>query len=386
MRRIAALLLVICLATTAHAADTLTIGFLATMTGPGGVTGAKTRDGLQLAIDLAGGKLGGLPTNLIVADDQANPEIARQLAEKFILQDKADIIVAGGFSNILLAIARPVMQTGTILLSVNGGPSELAGKDCNPLYFNTSWVSDTYAEAAGAWLQRKGVQSVYAIAPNYTAGREILAGFARTYKGHILASKLTPMSQMDFSAEFADIRAAHPGAIFAFYPGGLGIQFIKQYAASGLAPAIPLTTVHTIDNTSLPALGDAAIGQEFTTFWGADLDVPANRRFVAAFRAKYGSIPSEYSAQSFDAGELLDSAIRAVHGNMADRPAFLAALAAANFQSVRGHFRFANDHYPIQDYYLASVQRDANGQPELVLGEKILTDAANAYTEACKLP
>jgi branched-chain amino acid transport system substrate-binding protein len=385
MKKYLATVLLACCVTTAQAADSFTIGFIATMTGSGGVTGSKTRDGLQLAINVNQGKLGGLPTRLLVEDDQGKPDVARQIVEKFTLSDKVDVIVAGGFSNILLAIARPVTEAGTILISANGGPSQLAGKDCSPLFFNTSWQSDTYAEAAGAYLQKQGIQNVYMLAPNYSAGRDVMTGFRRTYSGKVAGEKLTPMNQLDFSAELAEVRSLKPGALFAFYPGGLGIQFIKQFAASGLNQTVTLYTAHTIDNTTLPAVGTAAIGQVFTTFWGADLDVPANHRFVDAFRAKYGMVPSEYSAQAYDAGMLLDSAIRAVHGKTEDKNAFLAAIGRADFQSVRGDFRFANDHFPRQDYYLAKVVRGADGQPELKLGEVVLPDYANAYAAECPM-
>lgn len=361
-----------------------TIGFIATMTGAGGVTGQKTRDGLQLAIDQKGGRLGGLPTRLLVEDDQDKPDIARQIAEKFMLSDKVDVIVAGGFSNILLAIAAPVTSAGTLLISANGGPSLLAGKGCSPWFFNTSWQSDTYAEAAGAWLQSKGVGRVYMLAPNYTAGRDVMTGFRRTYHGTIVGEKLTEMKQLDFAAEFAEVRAARPDALFAFYPGGLGIQFIKQFAQSGLGATLPLYTAHTIDGTTLRAVGAAAVGQLFTTFWGADLDTAANRAFVAAWRAKFGDEPTEYSAQSYDAGLLLDGAIRAVHGDIANRVALRDAVARADFASVRGDFAFARDHFPIENYYIARVEKGADGQPVMRLGEMVLHDYANAYDAECK--
>ena len=370
----------------ARAEPGLTIGFIATMTGAGGVTGQKTRDGLQLAIDQAGGRLGGLPTRLIVEDDQDKPDIARQIVEKFMLSDKVDVIVAGGFSNILLAIAAPVTRAGMLLISANGGPSLLAGKDCSPWFFNTSWQSDTYAEAAGAWLQSHHVASVYMLAPNYTAGRDVMTGFARTYRGTIVGQKLTEMKQIDFAAEFAEVRAAHPQALFAFYPGGLGIQFIKQFAQSGLGTSVPLTTAHTIDGTTVRAVGAAAIGQSFTTFWGTELDNAANRAFVAAWRAKFGDDPTEYSAQSYDAGRLLDGAIRALHGNIADRAALRDAIARADFASVRGDFAFANDHFPIENYYIARVEKSADGQPVMRLGEMVLHQYSNAYASQCPLP
>ncbi len=361
------------------------IGFLATMSGQGGVTGPKTRDGLQMAIDLNGGKLGGLPTRVIIEDDQEKPEIARQAAEKFLLSDKVDVVIAAGFSNMLLAIAPMVTRANTILISANGGPSQLAGKDCSPWYFNTSWQTDTYAEAAGAYLQQQGVKTVYMLAPNYAAGRDVMTGFRRTYKGEIVGAKLTPMAQLDYSAELAELRAARPGALFAFYPGGLAIQFIKQFAQSGLADTIPLTTAHTLDSTALQAIGPAAIGQVYTSFWGAELDNPANKKFVTAWKAKYGVEPSEFSTQAYEAGLLLDGAIRELGGDISNKEKFRQAVEHANFDSVRGHFRFANDHYPIQNHYLIRVVKGETGQAELKLGEVVLHDYANSYTAECPL-
>ena len=381
---LAALLLAPALA-AAEPQERVRIGFLATMTGAGGVTGAKTRDGLALAIEQLGGRLGDVPATLIVEDDQEKPDVARQIAEKFMLADKVDVIVAGGFSNILLAIAKPVTQAGMVLVSANGGPSQLAGKECSPWFFNTSWQSDTYAEAAGAYMQKQGIQNVYMLAPNYSAGRDVFTGFQRTYHGTVIGQKLTPMNQLDFSAELAEVRAMKPGALFAFYPGGLGIQFIKQFAQSGLGETVTLYTAHTIDNTTLPAVGQAAIGQVFTTFWGADLDVPANRRFVAAYRAKFGTDPSEYTAQAYDAGLLLDAAIRARGGDLTDRAAFRDAIATAKFASVRGNFHFANDHFPIQDHYLARVERGPDGQPAMHLDGIVLPDYGNSYAAECPL-
>jgi branched-chain amino acid transport system substrate-binding protein len=372
-------------ASPAWAADKITIGFVATLSGPGAVSGIPVRDGLQIALDELGGKLGGVPASLLVEDDQQKPEIGRQIAEKFMLSDKADVIIAGGYSNVLLALYGPVVKSGTVLISANPGPSQIAGKECSPYFFSTSWQGDNFAEAMGAHLQEQGVQEAYLMAPNYAAGHDVLTGFKRTFKGKIVGETYTPLAQLDFAAELAEVRASNTHALFVFYPGGLGIQFIKQWAQSGLGSKVTLTTAYTIDNTTLPAIGESALGQQLAAFWNTDMKNPANEKFVAEYRARFHADPSGYAAQGYDAGKLLDSAVRAVGGKIEDKPAFLAAMAKADFASVRGKFAFANDHFPIQDFYLGQVVRGSDGQPTIKLGDVVLKQYSNAYTESCPM-
>lgn len=373
------------LAAPAGAADKITIGFISTLTGPGGLTGLKTREGMRLGIEVLGGKIGGLPVDFLSEDDQQKPEIGRQIAEKYLLQDHADVVVAGGFSNVFLAIEGVVARAQVPVISVNAGPSALAGKDCSPYFFSTSWQGDNYAEAMGTALAKRGVKNPYLMAPNYVAGRDVLTGFKRTFTGPLAGEAYTPLSQLDFSAELASLRAANPGAVFAFYPGGLGLQFLKQWAQSGLGEKIPLYTAYTLDVTSMAAVGEAALGTELTSFWSADLDNPANRKFVAAYRKMYDGPPMEYAAQAYDAIMLLDAAVRAINGRIEDKPAFLAAIRHAKFDSVRGNFHFANDGFPTQDFYLEKIERGADGKPTMKLEGKVLSDYSNAYTKECPL-
>lgn len=385
MRVITNLLLALLLTAPAQAADKITIGFISTLTGPGGLTGLKTRDGMRLGIAVLDGKIGGLPVTFLSEDDQQKPEIGRQIAEKYLLQDHADVVIAGGFSNVFLAIEGEVARAHVPVFSVNAGPSALAGKDCSPYMFNTSWQGDNYAEAMGAALTQRGVKRPYLLAPNYVAGRDVLTGFKRYFTGPLAGETYTPLSQLDFSAELAEVRAANPGALFVFYPGGLGLQFLKQWAQSGLGEKIPLYTSYTLDVTAMPAVGEAAMGSELTSFWNASLDNPANRKFVAAYRKMFDGPPMEYAAQAYDAVMLLDAAVRSIGGHIEDKPAFLNAIAHAKFDSVRGNFHFANDHFPTQDFYLEKVVRDADGKPTIKLEEKVLADHSNAYTTECRM-
>ena len=380
-----ALALVAACAAPAKAADKIKIGYATTLSGPLGAVGAMARDGFNLALDHLGGKLGGLPVELLVEDDQMKPDVARQIVDKFIESNKVDVVTGTLASNVMMSIYAPVIKSGAILVSPNAGPSPIAGEQCSPRFFSTSWQGDNYAEAMGAYLQNKGVDNVYLMAPNYQAGKDVLAGFKRFYKGKLAGEVYTALEQMDFAAELAQLRAAKPAAVFAFYPGGLGIQFVRQYAQAGLKESAPLYSSYTIDNGTLPGMGDSALGVVTSTFWNAGVDNPVNRRFVADYRAKYHTEPAEYSVQAYDDALLIDSGVRGVGGKIEDRDAFAAAMSKADFKSPRGNFRFNTNHFPIQDFYMAKVVADSAGKPFIQLGDVAMRDHGDAYAEKCKM-
>jgi branched-chain amino acid transport system substrate-binding protein len=369
----------------AGAADHITLGFMTTLSGPNAIIGTEIRDGMQLGMDQLGGKIGGLPAKVIVEDDQQKADVARQLADKFVKSDKVDAAIGFGFSNLMLAVYGPLTESKTITISSNPGPSQIAGKECSPYFFSTSWQGDSWSEAMGGYLQKKGVQNLYLIAPNYAAGKDVINGLKRFYKGSVAGETYTPLTQLDFSAEIAQIKAANPTAVFAFFPGALGIQFVKQYSQAGLKDRFPLYTSYTIDNTTLPAIGDDAVGLITTTFWTPDLDNPENKKFVAGFEAKYKRTPAEYAAQAYDTIMLLDGAVRDIGGKIEDKEAFLAALKKADFKSVRGNFHFNNNHFPIQDYYQGRIVKGADGKPQIKVEDVALKDHGDAYAAACPM-
>lgn len=367
------------------AAEKIKVGYMSTLSGGAALFGTQMRNGFMLGLEHVGGKLGGLPTEVIVEDDQFKPDVGRQIADKFIESDKVDVIAGVPASNVMMALYAPVIKSGTILISSNSGPSPIAGEQCSSHFFSTSWQGDNFAEAMGANLQKLGLQNVYLIAPNYQAGKDVLAGFKRYFKGSIAGEVYTALSQVDYAAELAQLRAAKPSAVFAFFPGALGVQFVQQYSQAGLKGQAPLYTSYTIDNTTLPGMGDSALDIVTTTFWNAGIDNPVNKKFVADYRAKFNSEPAEYAVQAYDTALLLDSGVRGVNGKIEDRDAFAAALAKADFKSPRGNFRYNNNHFPIQDFYAAKIVRGASGKPEVQLGEVVLRDHHDAYAEKCPL-
>jgi branched-chain amino acid transport system substrate-binding protein len=374
------------MAAPALAADSVKIGFLSTLSGPGSGLGIDIRDGFNLAVKHGGGKLGGLAAEVVIADDQQNPEIARQTAERLLKKDKVDFMTGIVFSNVMLAVGSTVFKEKTYYVSANAGPSQYAGEQCNPYFFNVAWQNDNLHEAVGKTVQEKGFKRVALLAPNYPAGKDALAGFKRFYKGEVVLENYTALNQLDYGSELSKMRAASPDAVYIFLPGGLGINFIKQFVGAGLSKDMTLFGPgFSADEDVIRAVGEPMLGLFNSSHWAHDLDNAANRKFVADFQKEYGRLPSLYASQGYDAARLIDSAVLGVKGNLADKAGIRKALEAAKFQSVRGAFRFNSNHYPVQDYYLRVVTRDAMGRVTNRTLGTVLKNHADAYAGSCKM-
>ena len=340
---------------------TIKIGFISSFSGPAAAIGNDMRNSFELALDHHGRKLGGLPVEVIYEDDQIKPEVGVQKTQKLIESDKVDFIVGYIWSNVLLASLKPIVDSKTFLVITNAGASQVAGELCSPYVFSTSWNNDQTPQAVGLYMNQKGVKSAFLIGPNYAAGKDMLEGVKATFKGQIVGQELTRWpDQLDFSAELSKARAAKPDAIFAFYPGGAGIQFVTQYAQSGLKGQIPLYTAFTIDELSLPRMKDLAVGIPGAQEWVNDLPNEANKKFVADYKAKYKASPSFYGAQTYDALALLESAVVAVKGDLTKKDEMRKEMEKANFKSVRGNFKFGPNHIPIQNFYLQDVVKQGD--------------------------
>ena len=374
------------LSSTAFAADPVKIGFLSTFSGPSGQLGQELLDGFNLALEQNGKTIGGRPVEVIQGDDQAKPDVGRQVADKMIERDKVQILTGVNFSNVMLAIAKPVLDSGAFIVSNNAGPSQFAGAQCNPHFFVASFQNDTAPEAMGVLLQKRGVKKMYLLAPNYPAGKDFLAGFKRFYKGEIVGETYTTFGQLDYAAEIAQVRAANPDGVFFFYPGGMGINFVKQYDQAGMKKSAPLYgPSFSLDQTVLPAIGDASVGAFASAFWAETFDNPQSRKFVADFEAKYNRLPSPNAAAAYDTARIIDAAAKSIGGKIEDKAAFQKALETVKFESLRGNFRFNTNHYPVQDFYLTEIVKDAKGRPVMAMREKIDSDHQDAYVGQCKM-
>ena len=381
------LILGVALAVVAQAASaqSVKVGVMLTLSGPAAVLGQHARDGFQLGLKHLGGKLGGLATEIIVVDDELKPDVGVQKVQALIERDKVDIVVGVVFSNVLMAISKPVFDSQTILLSPNAGPSPLAGKGCSPLFFSTAWQNDQNHEVMGKHAQDAGYRKVVLIAPNYQAGKDAMAGFKRHYKSEVVEEIFNQVNQLDFTAEIARIAARKPDAVFAFEPGGMGVNFVKQYAQAGLAGKIPFLSAFTVDETTLPATQEAAVGLLSGAQWAPSLDNPVSKKFVADFEVAYGRVPALYASQGYDAALLIDAAIRAAGGRVKDKAALRAGFRSAKFASVRGNFRLNNNGFPIQDFYVVKAVKRADGKYATEIVKKVFDDQGDAYAKDCPL-
>lgn len=370
-----------------HAADKVKVGMLSTLSGPGAGLGVDIRDGFNLALKHAGGKLGGLPAEVIVADDQGKPDAAKQTADRLVKQEKVDFMTGVVFSNVMLAVGKPIFDSKTFYISANAGPSQLAGAQCNPYFFNVAWQNDNLHEAVGKTVQDKGFKKVALLAPNYPAGKDALAGFKRYFKGQIASEAYTPLNQLDYGAELSKMRASGADAVYIFLPGGLGINFIKQFVGAGLSKDMTLFGPgFSADEDVIRAVGEPMLGMFNSSQWAHDMQNPVNKRFVADFQKDYGRLPTLYASQGYDAARLMDAAVRDVKGNLSDKAALRKAILAARFESVRGAFKFNSNGYPIQDYYLRVITRDAQGRVTNRTLGTVFKDHADAYVGECKMP
>lgn len=361
-----------------------TIGLMAPLSGPQAIVGQDQVDGFMLAVEQLGGKLGGQPATVLKEDDQLKPEIGSQIVRKFIDKDKVDAIVGLSFSNVLMASLPRIAESGTVAITTNAGPSPLAGAGCKANVFSTAWQNDGAAEAMGKFAQDRGIKKVYLMAPNYQAGKDMLTGFKRYFKGQIADEVYTQVNQPDYSAELAQLQSAAPDAVFVFYPGGMGVNFIKQMSQAGLMAKIPLYSVFTVDGTTLPGLRDAAIGSISGAMWDAALDTPENKKFVAEFERKYKRSPSAYAATAYDAANILNIALG--RSKAGDPKALAVAVKAAGseFKSVRGTFAFNNNNMPVQNYYAFETVKSGSN----VIGKLVATPLVkqpDAYHAQCAL-
>ncbi|XUM19982.1 ABC transporter substrate-binding protein [Bradyrhizobium oligotrophicum S58] len=371
------------LAQPALAADKIKIGVIVTLSGPAAALGGQVRDGFNLAIKDLGGKMGGKDVEVVVADDELKPDAAITKVKGLLERDKVDFVVGPIFSNMLQAIHRPVTENKTFLISPNAGPSSYAGKECSPYFYVTSYQNDQVHAVLGKVAQDRGYKKMYLLVPNYQAGRDSVAGFKLDYKGEIVEESYVPLNTLDFQPELSKISSQKPDAVFTFMPGGMGVNLVKQFKQAGLADTIPVLSAFTVDESTLPAQQDAAVGMFGGANWAPNFDNPQSKKFVAGYEAAYNSVPGTYAMQAYDAALLIDSAVKAVGGDLADKDKVAAALKKADFVSLRGNFKFNTNGYPIQDFYLTKVAKRPDGKFQTEIVQKVFENYADRYAKDC---
>jgi branched-chain amino acid transport system substrate-binding protein len=365
----------------AIAQEKLRIGVIVTLSGPAAALGAQVRDGFALGVKDLGGKMGGREVEIVAVDDELKPDAAVTKVKGLLEREKVDFVVGPIFSNILQAIHKPVTDTKTFLISPNAGPSSYAGKNCSPFFYVTSYQNDQVHAILGKVAQDRGYKRMYLLVPNYQAGRDSVAGFKLDYKGEIAEETYMPLNTLDFQVELSKMASSKPDALFTFMPGGMGVTLVKQFSQAGLK--IPVLSAFTVDESTLPAQQDAAVGMFGGANWAPNLDNPQSKKFVAAYEAAYNIVPGTYAMQGYDTALLIDSAVKALKGDVSNKDAVSAALKKADFTSLRGNFKFNVNGYPIQDFYLTKVAKRPDGKFQTEIVEKVFENNGDRYASEC---
>jgi len=364
----------------------LKIGFISAQSGPLNVLGLEQKRGFEIAMDHLGGKFGQTPVEVVMADSKGNPSATVQEISRLIDKEKVDLIVGLSASNELVAGVKPIVDAKIFFIGMNGGVAINAGEQCNPYYFNASFQNAQLTTGMGAFMTKQGVKKLYLIGADFEAGYEHTDAAKTGFKGEIVAQQFTPLTQLDFAADIAKIRASGADGVFAFYPGGLGIAFMRQWAQAGLAGKIPVfSNIALTEPTAFQAQGKSVLGTYVSAVYFAGIDNPVNKRFVQDFKTKFGRDPASYAGLAYDAMMLVDSAVKEVKGNVKDQAAFRAALKKANFQSVRGSFAFSSNNHPIQNTYLTVVDERSDGSLFLKATAVIAEKAADSFVSKCPL-
>jgi branched-chain amino acid transport system substrate-binding protein len=377
-------LAITCQAVTAQEVEELKIGMLATLSGPAAIYGEQMRDGFMLAVEQSNGALGGLPTNVIVVDDKLDPDYAVEQATKLIEENGVDLIVGVNFSKVMLAVHDPIVRSKTLFIGTHSGPAPIAGRSCSRYFFSTASQDDQVHETMGRYASLKGYHDVVTIAPDYEAARDAVSAFRRHFKGQIARELFPKLGQTDFSEEFKQIEEIEPDAIYAFMPGGMGVELVKQFHTSGLKGIVPFLSSETVNAITLPYTAEMAEGLFSASHWAPNLDNPSNKRFVREFSRAYNYEPSVYAAQGYDAAKLIHFALE-LTGGIKDQEALISAISAAPFESVRGDFRFNSNQFPIQDFYLVEGVRRTSKLYEMEAVARVFDDVGDAYAGSCRM-
>jgi len=385
VKRLGAALVSLFVASAVHAApaDKVKIGFLSTLSGPQADLGQRHLEGFRLGLEMNGGKLGGIPADVEVADDKLNPEVAVQAVRKLLDSDQVNFVTGVVFSNVTMAVYKPVVDKQTFFINSFSGPSPLSGELCTPFFFGSGVQNDSTYEAAGKYVAEKTkVDHVFIMAPNYQGGKDAVSGFKRYYKRGIAGEIYTRLGQPDYSAELAQIRAAKPDAVYFFYPGSMGITFVRQFHAANLG--IPMYSGFSVEETTIHAMGDAAAGAYSSAVYNDDLKNPQNQAFVKAYTARYKRRPDIYTALGYDVVQVLDRAVASVKGDLARKEEIRSALRKASFDLVRGPMRFNTNQFPIQNFYLVQAVKGEDGMRMQYVGD-IFTPHSDAYASQCPM-
>jgi branched-chain amino acid transport system substrate-binding protein len=336
--------------------------------------GLDMKRGWDLFVDSHGGKLGDYQVETVVADEGESPQTGVPAVQKLLQKDQVDILVGVVSSAVALGSQDAIKESKKLLLVGNAGAGAITGTARTPYIWRTSFTNAQISSVMGQHLAKAGLGGpVYLLAPDYAAGAEVLAGFRKTFEaggGKIAGAARTPFGKtQDYQPFLAPIRRSGAKAVFCFFSGGEAVTFVKQYAQFGLSAEVPLYgSGFLTEGSVLEGQRDAALGVHTTLHYSTELDLPANREFISAFRARYRATPPCFSVQTWDAANVLDRALASATALDGDSVAKALGSVGTIDDSPRGPWSF-DGQSPKQKIYLRKVEKRDGGYVNTVVAD-----------------
>jgi branched-chain amino acid transport system substrate-binding protein len=358
------------------------VGLMLPYTGTFAQLGVAIENGVRMAINEKGGKLGGREIEWFKVDDESEPAKGVENATRLVQRDKVDVLIGTVHSGVQMGIQKVVRESGTLCLIPNAGIHAATRSLCAPNVFRTSFTNSQPTLALGKVMVDRGHKKAVWITWKYAAGDEAFEGFKESYTkagGTIVKELGLPFPNVEFQALLTEIASLKPDAVCCFFAGGGAAKFIKDYAAAGLKGKIPLYGSGFLTEGVLDAAGPAADGILTTLHYSDSLDTPRNKQFRLAYAKEFRMQPDVYAVQGYDSGQLLSLGAAAVKGDLNNKKVLYHAMESATIDSPRGKWTMSKSHNPVQDMYLRVVENREN---------KVIGIAAKALADSgagCKM-
>src|SRR5574341_146753 len=266
------------------------IGLVLPYTGVYAVLGESITQAMELVFARENWTVAGRKIEMIKEDDEMKPPVGIRKTEKLIDSDRVDILTGTVHSGILMGMRDKVHNSKTILIVSNAGADDISRSRCSRWIFRTSFSNWQPNQPMGGWVAKNVSKDVFQIAPNYQAGKDMMAAFRETFLpagGKVIAEDYPKLGETDYAPYLTKIKNSGAKAVFAFFSGTDAVNFVKQ------------------------------------------------------FREKFGGkMPDGCAVQGYDTAEVIIRALKAVNGNTQDKGKLVAAIAKVEFDSPRGRFRF----------------------------------------------
>jgi branched-chain amino acid transport system substrate-binding protein len=351
----------------------LKIGNLTTLSGPSAALPIDVYRGFVTYVKSRGGRLGGRKIEFVSADDQQNPAVAIQQAQRLVNEEHVDLIEGIFFTNVLLGVRDTLDSLKIPTVVANAAANAITRDRRSPYIFRTSYTNYMLGAALAAWAAAHLPKPIVTTAANYGAGQESSSSFRAFYThnsgqldGDTIFSQFP--SQADYQPIISQIQGRKPGAVWCFPAGGTeSIKFVKAYRQFGLGNVPLIGNNNLTDPQSIvDALGSDGVGIRTSATWTPQVANAENKRFVAAFQKFFGGSPSAFAELGYKAAQFLDLALRKVHGDTSNKDRLAQAMAGVgSFVAPGGRNKMdPATHQLIVPFYLQQIVKRGSGYAE----------------------